>query len=323
MELRQRYYRKVIRIRAEDSPNVRYALNELAQGKPVSHTIVVPGVLTYDELLKRRRTWDKIRQTIGLDAEFPKDARLFLFPPNILSFSEAFAEELLKPELYKSRKAKGLGCDPAEGGDKTSICIVDEYGVLDLISLKTPDTSKIPKMVLDAMREWGLKPSQVNFDRGGGGKQHADVLRSQGFAVHTTGFGEAMTPDPKHGITTVRKRKEQKEEKYTYKNRRVEMYDDLAKLCDPLLNQRGGFGILSARHGEQYGELRTELAPLPRQYDDEGRMWLPPKQKKNATDERETLTEIIGHSPDEADALVLAVNIMIHPGDKRKAGVAD
>jgi hypothetical protein len=53
-------------------------------------------------------------------------------------------------------------------------------------------------------------------------------------------------------------------------------------------------------------------------YDEEGRMMLLPKSRKpggNAT--QKTLTELIGHSPDEADALALAVHAMLHPGERK------
>ena len=39
----------------------------------------------------------------------------------------------------------------------------------------------------------------------------------------------------------------------------------------------------------------------------EGKIVLPPKYKKDRNSTQVTLTELIGHSPDEADALALAV----------------
>ena len=39
--------RKIIRIKAEESPNVRYALAEIKAGREPSHRILVPGVKTY------------------------------------------------------------------------------------------------------------------------------------------------------------------------------------------------------------------------------------------------------------------------------------
>ena len=63
-----------------------------------------------------------------------------------------------------------------------------------------------------------------------------------------------------------------------------------------------GFGIPT-----KFPALRQQLAPIPIQYDGEGKIVLPPKYKKDRNSTQITLTELIGHSPDEADALALAV----------------
>ena len=67
--------------------------------------------------------------------------------------------------------------------------------------------------------------------------------------------------------------------------------------------------------------LREQLTPIPLQYDEEGRMWLLHKNKRDQDDERPTLTELIGHSPDEADAFVLAVYGQFYKAAPRRAGV--
>ena len=46
---------------------------------------------------------------------------------------------------------------------------------------------------------------------------------------------------------------------------------------------------------------------MPLDYDEEGTMYVRPKTKRDDKDTRETLTELIGCSPDELDALVLGV----------------
>ncbi len=56
---------------------------------------------------------------------------------------------------------------------------------------------------------------------------------------------------------------------------------------------------------------------MPLTYDDEGRLYVLPKTRKadavikNQGVRAKTLTELIGHSPDEADALALAVYVML------------
>lgn len=283
---------RVIKIRAEDSPNVQQRRDN-----------AIPGVLTWTEYQDRRASWDKIRQCVGLDAEFYEGAEILMFPPEWLNRAHRLADEL----GGKVRKARAIGIDPAEGGDKTAMAAVDEFGLIELVSERTPDTSVIPPAVIAFARKHGLEgsPEQWVFDRGGGGKEHADRLRAMGYECRTVAFGETLTPDPKRGLRMFSERLETREERYAYVNRRVEMYHQLHLLMDPAdvgLTKGRGFAIPA-----EYQELRRQLAPLPMMYDAEGRLKLPPKNKKSADSKEITLTEMLGCSPDEADAVVIAV----------------
>jgi len=297
-----RYYTKVIQIRGIDSPSVKLNLARVAKGLEPTNEIIIPGVLPYSDYMKRRNTWDEIRQAIGLDAEFYEGAELLLFPPTWLNGSEVAARS-----ITGQRIPKALGVDPAEGGDDTSWTAIDELGIIKKITQKTPDTDIIPGITIGLIKELGLAANQVWFDRGGGGKQHADRMRKLGHNVRTVGFGEAATdPHKVRRMKTIKEREEESETRYTYKNRRAEMYGLLSMLLDPSDNERV-FGIDS-----QYSELRRQLAPIPKLYDGEGRLYLPPKDKKNKNSTEVTLKELLGCSPDEADSLVLAVYGMLH-----------
>lgn len=289
-------FRKVIRIRAEDSPNV------------IERRYVLPGVLSWEEYQQRRATWDKIRQCIGLDAQFYEGAETLLYPSEWLNRAELIAEQLKGRRRY----AKAIGVDPAEGGDKTAMCAVDEYGIIELVSKKTPDTSVVTAECLAFMRKYAVHSGFVAFDRGGGGKQHADRLRDQGYPVRTIAFGESPSLDPRRNIRNS-ERLEMKEERYAYRNRRAEMYGTLRLLLDPATGK--GFGIPA-----EYSELRRQLAPIPLVYDPEGRLELPPKNRRGPNDTKKTLVELIGCSPDDADALVLSVFAMLNPVVKLRAG---
>ena len=71
-----------------------------------------------------------------------------------------------------------------------------------------------------------------------------------------------------------------------------------------LLDDTTGAGYALPEH---FTELRRQLAPIPLRYDSEGRLILPPKHKTDGSDSKiETMVDLIGCSPDEADALVLA-----------------
>ena len=310
-----RYYRKVIHVRAEDSPNVRRGLFQQSQGIEPTDELIVPGVLTWGEYQLRRATWDKVRQCIGLDGVFYQGAEVLLFPPDWLNRAAEIARSL----VGKVRHAKAIGIDPAEGGDKTAMAAVDEMGLVELVSRKTPNTAEITGEALAFMRKHNVSADHVVFDRGGGGRQHADRLREQGYNVRTVAFGEPLTLEPKRGMVLIEERKEIREDRYVYKDRRTEMYHILSQLLDPV-ETPDGWGI-----GIEQAALRNQLAPIPKLMDDKGRYWLP--SKGTITDQMKernvkTLIDIIGHSPDEADAVVMACWRMLYAPKRAKAGAA-
>lgn len=320
------FWRKVIRIKAEDSPNVRFALWQQSQGIEPDNTIVVPGVKTWDEYQKNRATWDAHQQCVSLDADWYEGAEVKLFPKDWLDRAEQLADELGE----RRRTARGIGLDAAEGGDNTSMVAVDEYGVIDLVSKKTPDTDVIAGELLAFMIKHRVHASRVCIDRGGGGKQVADRLRkllrdrineadefhpwTLGWNVRTIAFGSGVEEDPHYGSTPVTTTVEDAdgrldivEARYAFKNRRAQMYGELSDLKN--------FAI-----PRMYPQFRQQLAPIPKSRDGEGRLFLLPKGKSKPGSKEPTLTELIGHSPDEADALVLAVHAMLHRGTRRMAG---
>lgn len=312
----KRCYRRVIKIKAADSPNVRYAKSQIARGIEPTDEVLVPGVKSWSQYQMDLATLDQIKQCVVLDAEFYKGKELYLYPPTWLNRAEEIARQL--DASKKPRKARAIGCDPAEGGDDCAWSVVDEYGLIELIAYKTPDTSVITGDTLALMRAYGVQPENVVFDAGGGGKEHVDRLRSQGYNVRTVGFGESSTAELKRKgvVTPLDERKDEHEVRYAYKNRRAEMYGILRQLLDPI---NEGFGIPA-----EYPELRRQLAPIPLWYDEEGRLYLPPKQKKadaaETTKNKVTMHDLIGCSPDEADSLVLAIYGMTNQTSRTFAG---
>lgn len=315
-----------MKITAEMSPNVRYAKAQEASGLRPDDHVVLPGVLPYSLYLRRRATWDKIRQSIGLDGEFYIGDQLFLFPKEWLDNAKLLHRQLLERGI--KRTAKAIGIDPAEGGDKTAMAAVDEFGLLDLVSRKTPDTSVITSEALGFMQYHKVDPAYVVFDRGGGGKQHADRLRSMGYPVTTVAFGEAIALDIKRAKIRdpFNVRLEQREDRYTYINRRAEMYGELSMRLDPSGDSKGWAipdpNSLNLLNAEAYNELFRQLGVFAREYDAEGRLMLPPKNRKPGQDEnkRKTLTELLGRSPDEADAVAMAEWGRVHAKKRPVAG---
>lgn len=324
--------RKVIHIQAIDSPNVRLGLAQEAAGEIPTNETLVPGLISYETYKERRLLWDEMRQSIGLDGKFYKGGKIFLYPDEWLKLSMDRADAIAD----LPRQAKAMGVDTAEGGDSTAWAIVDEYGLIQLISEKTPDTSVIGPKTLMLMREFNIPARSVMFDQGGGGKVHGDLLRSQGHKVRMTWFGEAATdPNKFRRLKSKDEKIDESETKTIYKNRRAEMYGILRQLLNP--HGTAGFGdtVTAAAYSDKpqgskqvfalprhFKELHRQLAPIPLWWDSEGRLELPPKhkpgsQKKNAT-ERETMESLIGCSPDEADALVLAVFCLTVKALKKK-----
>ncbi len=301
-EDRPGYYRRVIKICGEDSPNVRYGLAEKKAGRVPSDKIVTPGVLSYAEYVKRRKLWDKIKQMVSIDGEFYEGAENLMYPPEWLSRAERIAVEVAQRYRQRSlaRQGKAIGCDPAEGGDGSCWSVVDDEGLIELVSRKTPDTNVIPQQTVTLMKKFNVDPRNVWFDRGGGGKQHVDRLRSMGYPVNTVAFGEAASDaDLMRKYKRRLEARDEKEDRTTFKNRRAEMYWLLRCLLDL---SEDGFGI-----PEEYYELRRQLSPIPLRYGRDGVLYLLPKHKDKPDSKEENLYDLLGCSPDEADSLAIAV----------------
>ncbi len=323
------YHRRIIKIRAEDSPNVRYARAEIAKGKSPSNRVIIPGVKTWEKYQDNRKTWDPELQCIGLDANWYEGPEQKLVPSAWLALAAQRADAI----GGRVRKAKGIGVDPAEGGDSTSMAAVDELGLIELVSTKTPDTSVIPSMVKAFAMKHGVGRDdawRICFDRGGGGKQHADRMRQASrvgglveehkdglpWNVRTIAFGEALILAPKRAKRLYGERFEIMEEKGTYVNRRAQMYFSLRDLVDP--NGPVRFAIPA-----ECDELRRQLALMPLLRDGEGRGYMLPKDVLSDEARRQgkkTLKQLLGCSPDESDALVLACHAMTTKPIKSTAG---
>jgi hypothetical protein len=175
--------RRVIRIRAEDSPNVIARSDD-----------AFPGVLPYTDYLWQRKTYNAVDASVKLDGQFYEGPELMLYPSAWLNRAESLADELGRDGKGRLGYAgvKGrvtLGVDPGEGGAQSSFCSGDAKGVIELTSRLTPDTTEVPNYTIHMIHKYGIDPADVCMDRGGGGKQHADALRALGYPVRTVGFG--------------------------------------------------------------------------------------------------------------------------------------
>lgn len=289
------YIRRVIRIQATDSPNVQLGLMQRALGETPTNEELVPGVLSYQDYLEYLEYWDEIKRTVGLGGDFYEGAEVKMYPAAWLDRANALADEL----RGRPRKMCALGIDPAEGGDRTAFVVVDEFGVVTLLSLKTPNTYVIHQHAIRLAQLYSIPDYRICFDAGGGGKQAADIMRANGWPmVRTLAFGAKFAPEIRRGIKPIRDRKEVAERRSVYKNRRAQLYYMLREALDPALG--GGFAI-----PREYTAFRQQMEPIPITYGSEGQLELLPKGGKDLPPEK-TLIGLIGHSPDETDALTLA-----------------
>jgi len=301
----ERYYRRVIRIGAVDSPNVRYALAQREAGVEPTGEVLLPGVKGWDEYLRNLATWDELQQCVSLEGRFYEGAEVMLYPAPWLYA----AAEVLRVLACRARPAEAMGIDPAEGGDNTAWAVTNKWGLKELVSERTPDTNRIVDHTITLLLRHNLKSENVFMDRGGGGTQIAASLRARGYPVNTVGFGEAISEDPHHGRSPTSRRKLVREERYAYRNRRAQMYGILRELLTPnrdsTLYPDEGFALPG-----EYSELRRQLSLMPYLRDPEGRMEMLPKRAPASSDrklKKPSLESLLGCSPDEADALVLAV----------------
>lgn len=315
--------RRVIHLPAEDSPNVERGLRMREMGLEPDGRDVIPGLLSWAEYCHRLATWDADRIAVGIKAQFWRGEQVMLFPQEWVDYAVRYALSLDIRRV--KRKATAGACDSGEGRANTSWCAVDEFGIVKMRSEKTPDTSVIPGRTVAFCREFGIPFERFAFDRGGGGKQHADVMRANGYPVRTIAFGEAAGKlQPKRGIRTFAEKVEATEETGAYSSRRAEMHGDLRERMRLVRNEKThkleplkGFAIPA-----EYVELIRQMRLMPKHEDAHGRLRLPPKSKAHAKAGEQSVEEIIGHSPDELDALVMAHYMSTARSFKHTAGAA-
>lgn len=300
--------RNVIQIKAEHSPNVRLALSEIDKGKKPSNKMLIPGVVTYEDYQIRRKTWDPITQTIGLDAEFYEGSDVMLYPKDRINASSQRA--ILNTENIPV----SLGVDPASGGDSTSFAESSNTKLVNLESLKTPDTQTIVDIVVTKIERNNLEPKMVNIDSGGGGLQIAHQLRRRGYPVRVVNFGSAFKMARRAGVAPVKVRDESEEKQKAFKNIRAFLFYLLSLRLDP----GSGYELFDIPEKLlKYGvpgnaTLREQMEPIPLLFDDKGIIYMLSKSRKSnipgaAKDKQITLTELIGHSPDELEAVLLSL----------------
>lgn len=304
--------RKVIHISAFDSPNVQAGLHKLREAReagvegPVSAPTPMPGILTWMEFLYRMANWDADAIKMRVKGEFLDEGQTLLITP-------ATAERAAQAWWLIMGQKRGpyvIGVDVAMGGrDKSVWCVADRLGVVQLLVKDTPNTMLICGVTKNLMAQYNVPGKRVGIDIGGG-KSVCDRLHEIGRLVQEIAFG-----------TTADNSK-------VYKNKRAEMYGSLASLMDVSTwsieydlvesddedgdDVEGEVLTKSSRCfaiPPDDAKLREELTAMPRLWDSEGKMFLPPKERSNDSKQK-TIRELIGRSPDRADACAIAAEML-------------
>ncbi len=329
------HYRRCIKIEAIDSPNVKLALWQIENGLPVTGEMVVPGVLSWEKYQHRLKTFTKQRITESLLAEWYAGAEEFLVPKEWLAAAQRYKHAGIRSSL--SRGPRFMGVDSGEGGDDSAWCVIDRHGVLALDAMKTPDTNKAYGKTIEMMRRWDVPPERVIYDLGGGGKEHVDRLRANGFNVRGTRFGKQASLETKRTgtLTGFEERRGTREEVDAHVNRRSEMAYDVRLILERTEVIDPESGIITFEYvpkrwfGEAEGfelpmplceELCRQMALIPMDYDGEGRFKLLPKQNPHDPDDPKTLRSLMGRSPDHFDAFCLSVFGITHKPVRTVAG---
>lgn len=308
------FYRKVIKIAAEDSPNVQLYLREKELGRIPTHRRIFPGVISSIEYVRKMALWDEWQICVGIKGEFWKGGEVLMYPPLWLKAAALRALEITEgcqSSGYR-RVPSAMGVDPGEGSANTSWALGDNLGLMELISKKTPNTKDIFRTTRDLLNLYQIDPQRCYMDRGGGGYQIACDLREAGYDIRTIGFGDPVIAPHTPGRDTADQLNEERDEKWSYTTQRAWMYWTLRDEMDPTMEELGSKAPWAVpAHTKELKELHRQLGLIPALYTNEGRRSMLPKSKRSPNSKERCLKEILGCSPDEADATVLLMKALL------------
>lgn len=279
----------------------------------------IPGQTCYNEFMALLNSPDPFMRNVMALGKFPDEdpekqviLPSYLVRPNELwlKWQRAWnkwrerhnARALKMLERLLPVQAFGLDVAASATGDKTQLAAGGERGCRELHECQFQDTTQTVDWILETTRElYGIDLTRggipIAIDWGGGyGNAVGDPLRRKGVKVVQVNLGSAAELNPKR-----------------YGNKRAELYGEFARRVDPL----GDFAE-SSFYLPDDRELAEELvAPQKIPQGQDGQKFiLTPKTRSGASEnfKGKTIKELLGRSPDKADAVVLLHEAVRHVG---------
>lgn len=159
------------------------------------------------------------------------------------------------------------------GCDKNVFTVVSKFRIEEQRFVEVADTFELTRIAEDLARNWNVKSIFIDIT-GSTSCGLLDMLKNKGYSVE--------------GINFARKAYEESGTKYA--NARAEMYAELSQAV------KAGLYV-------ENDEIKTQLAYTTCEVNGSGKLQIVKK---------DVIKELIGHSPDEADSLALAVYAMQH-----------
>ena len=286
---------------------------------------IVPGQTCYDEFMSLLNDSDPLVRNVYALGKFPDEdpqkqiilGSWLIEPVNFwtrwdrlsrraIDGRHEFAIRLLNDQL----PIEGIGIDVAASkhGDSTVLAAGGRYGVRAIHECQFSDTQQTMDWVLDVALSYGIDLTNgqmpVGIDWGGGyGNAVGDPLKKKRVNVIEIHGNAASDVDPKK-----------------YANKRAELYGEAGRRLDPA----GDFRMIPFGLPDN-SRLKAELTAPQKIYagHDGEKFYITPKDRRGA-DERyqgKTIRELLGRSPDRADAVVYLL-CALRSGGRRRLIVA-
>lgn len=231
----------------------------------------------------RRYGKDSLWVRSHIRAEIPEVAAELLIPDSWLDYAAATVRQHL-PVNHPVHQTRRLSVDLGEGvgRDSSAVLVRDDLGIIEVIVGDAIGLPEAAALMHKLGQKWSIPAARMSYDRLGIGKQMPNQLARYGLQAAIGYAGEA-SPAEKHAFTNLRS-------EAAWKLRCRLDVQHVPDLRAPHSTQPP-FHIPTAGW---YPRLREELRPLTYSLVGKATKLLP----------KADWTEILGHSPDVADALI-------------------